>query len=820
MNNYQDMNAMKTKLILTAALLIAVFSGCKKEKYLAASFGVSNTTETVYTTAARLEATFSYPGTKYVIRVDVSERQDMSEAVHYDVKVNGDKLTAYVTGLKANTTYYYRYSNDTGFGILSSEQKSFKTNDYSVPAVTTAEVSEITGFSVKCGGEVTDDGYLDVTARGVCWGTTQNPTANDSHTSDGTGTGVFTSATTNLEPGTKYYIRAYATNAKGTGYGEVREFTTLDGDSDIYTGPISGITVCSAVCDGSKVTDGGGLDVMDKGLCWAKHPNPTTDDMKVSKGSGLGEFTVEMTGLEVGERYYVRAYSVNTKETKYGNEREFTTMNGIPAVTTSSVTNITATTATCGGEVTDDGGFPVTERGVCWSKSTNPTVEGSHKTGGSGNGSFTVGIDNLEMDETYHVRAYAKNSHTTSYGNDVVFTTLDGDSDIYTGSISGITVCSAVCDGSKVTDGGGLDVMDKGLCWAKHPNPTTDDMKVSKGSGLGEFTVEMTGLEVGERYYVRAYSVNTKETKYGNEREFTTLDGKPIVTTSSVTNVMATTATCGGEVTEDYGFSVTARGVCWSTSPNPTVSDSHTTDGSGIGSFTSSITGLTDNTTYYVRAYATNSKGTSYGEQKSFTTLSGGGGDHEYVDLGLPSGLKWATCNVGAEHPYDYGDYFAWGETTTKSTYDWSTYKWCNGSSQTLTKYCTDSNYGTVDNKTVLDPEDDAAHANWGGGWRMPTTAEWKELYDNTTCTWTTENGVAGRKFTSKADSSKYIFLPSAGYRNGTDVDVAGSYGYYWSSSLYSSPPYDACSMYFYSGNVYPQSYDYRYYGFSVRPVQ
>ncbi len=623
MNNYQDMNAMKTKLILTAALLIAVFSGCKKEKYLAASFGVSNTTETVYTTAARLEATFSYPGTKYVIRVDVSERQDMSEAVHYDVKVNGDKLTAYVTGLKANTTYYYRYSNDTGFGILSSEQKSFKTNDYSVPAVTTAEVSEITGFSVKCGGEVTDDGYLDVTARGVCWGTTQNPTANDSHTSDGTGTGVFTSATTNLEPGTKYYIRAYATNAKGTGYGEVREFTTLDGDSDIYTGPISGITVCSAVCDGSKVTDGGGLDVMDKGLCWAKHPNPTTDDMKVSKGSGLGEFTVEMTGLEVGERYYVRAYSVNTKETKYG-----------------------------------------------------------------------------------------------------------------------------------------------------------------------------------------------------NEREFTTLDGKPIVTTSSVTNVMATTATCGGEVTEDYGFSVTARGVCWSTSPNPTVSDSHTTDGSGIGSFTSSITGLTDNTTYYVRAYATNSKGTSYGEQKSFTTLSGGGGDHEYVDLGLPSGLKWATCNVGAEHPYDYGDYFAWGETTTKSTYDWSTYKWCNGSSQTLTKYCTDSNYGTVDNKTVLDPEDDAAHANWGGGWRMPTTAEWKELYDNTTCTWTTENGVAGRKFTSKADSSKYIFLPSAGYRNGTDVDVAGSYGYYWSSSLYSSPPYDACSMYFYSGNVYPQSYDYRYYGFSVRPVQ
>lgn len=279
------MNAMKTKLILTAALLIAVFSGCKKEKYLAASFGVSNTTETVYTTAARLEATFSYPGTKYVIRVDVSERQDMSEAARYDVKVNGDRLTAEVTGLKGITTYYYRYINDTGFGTAGSGVKSFTTNDYSVPAVTTAEVSEITANSATCGGDVTDDGCLEVTARGVCWGTSQNSTVSDSHTTDGSGTGSFTSTTTNLEPGTKYYIRAYATNAKGTGYGEVREFTTLDGDSDIYTGPISGITVCSAVCDGSKVTDGGGLDVMDKGLCWAKHPNPTTADAKVSKGA-------------------------------------------------------------------------------------------------------------------------------------------------------------------------------------------------------------------------------------------------------------------------------------------------------------------------------------------------------------------------------------------------------------------------------------------------------------------------------------------------------------------------------------------------------
>ncbi len=194
--------------------------------------------------------------------------------------------------------------------------------------------------------------------------------------------------------------------------------------------------------------------------------------------------------------------------------------------------------------------------------------------------------------------------------------------------------------------------------------------------------------------------------------------------------------------------------------------------------------------------------------------------NHEYVDFGLPSGLLWATCNVGASMPEDYGDYFAWGETETKSYYNWSTYKWCNGSETTLTKYCTNSNYGTVDNRTTLDPEDDAAHVNWGGNWRMPTSAEWEELYDNTTSTWTTENGVYGCKYASKKDATKYIFLPAAGDRDGTDVHFAGSGGLYWSSSLGSSGPNGAYYMGFYSGDGNPQCNGYRFYGFSVRPVQ
>ena len=188
---------------------------------------------------------------------------------------------------------------------------------------------------------------------------------------------------------------------------------------------------------------------------------------------------------------------------------------------------------------------------------------------------------------------------------------------------------------------------------------------------------------------------------------------------------------------------------------------------------------------------------------------------HEYVDLGLS--IKWATCNVGANAPEEYGNYYAWGEVVPKPDYSWATYKYCNGTSNSMTKYCTKSSYGTVDNKTTLEAMDDAASVNWGGSWRMPTYAEWTELREQCTWTWTTRNGKKGYEVTSKTNGNS-IFLPAAGNRFGTSLYDAGSRGGYWSSSLYESYPYFACYVYFYSGSVYSYSDD-RYRGRSVRPV-
>ena len=191
---------------------------------------------------------------------------------------------------------------------------------------------------------------------------------------------------------------------------------------------------------------------------------------------------------------------------------------------------------------------------------------------------------------------------------------------------------------------------------------------------------------------------------------------------------------------------------------------------------------------------------------------------HDYVDLGLPSGILWATCNVGADAPEEYGDYFAWGETKPKDYYFVSNYQYCNGDEK-LTKYCDNSNYGYngfTDDLTTLLPEDDAATVNWDNDWRMPTKEEWQELYSNTTFTWTTQNGVNGRCFTASNGNS--LFLPAAGGYNGSSLSAAGSYGYYWSSSLCAGSPGGALCFRFYSDGYGMGGYT-RCYGFTVRPV-
>lgn len=526
-----------------------------------------------------------------------------------------------------------------------------------------------------------------------------------------------------------------------------------------------------------------------------------------------GQVTVDWTPVD-NDILYARLYDVD------GNVMSWDTIHApidLPSVSTYEVTNITTDYAMATGEVTDEGGGTVSERGICLDTEHNPSIEGNHVANGAGLGLFMVAMSNLTENTTYYVRAYATNEAGTAYGEEVAFTTLTTPT-VTTAAVTNIAEHTATGGGTVVNDNGS-PVLVRGICWSTSHYPTTSDSHATNGDGIGSFTVNMTGLTAHTTYYVRAYATNSVGTEYGDEVTFTTLT-TPTVTTAAVTNIGDHTATGGGNVTDDGGSPITVRGICWGTSHNPTTSNSHATSGSGTGSFTVNMTGLVAHTTYYVRAYATNSVGTEYGNEVSFTTSEEPTGD--WVDLGLPSGLLWATRNVGANSPEDYGDYFAWGENSPKSMYNWDTYIYGYVTDEyhlNLTKYNTVSDYGPIDNLTTLQPGDDAATANWGSGARMPTRQEWEELEDYCSSVWTTQNGVNGRRFTGPNGNT--LFLPAAGYRWDAELYGAGELGYYWSSSLNTDNPSRAWNF-FHSGYapVYDDPRLYRFHGPSVRAVR
>ena len=817
---------MKKNIILIMCTLL-LLCGCKKDKKVPVERVelMDSPTVTVSVNSATISGKYKYVTTLKSITIAYAKNSDYSSANMTVAEISdGYYYYAILDNLEPNTKYYYYCIFDTGYGSDKDCYGSFHT--VAAPTVTTAEVTDVTISSAICGGNVTSEGNSEVTSRGVCWSTSQNPGIYDSHTTNGSGTGHFTSSITGLSKNTTYYVRAYATNKQGTSYGVQRSFTTPQYTTTpiVTTNTVSDIYQRTATC-GGNVTNNGGLSITSRGVCWSTSPNPDINDSHTTNGTVSGSFTSYVTGLDPNTTYYVRAYATNSKGTSYGEQRSFKTLNlTTPTVTTNSVTSITQTTATCGGNVTADGGLSVTSRGICWSTSQNPTTSNEHTTNGTGTGSFTSNITGLTPNTTYYVRAYAVNSKGTSYGEQKSFTSLQivTTPTVTVNSVSDITYCSAK-SGGNVTSDGGASVTARGVCWSTSQNPTINDSHTTNGTGTGAFTSNLTELTPNTVYYLRAYATNSKGTSYSEQKSFTTqVTTMPTVTTGSVSGIAQDGATCGGNVTSDGGAAVTARGVCWSTSQNPTISNSHTTDGTGTGSFTSNITGLTASTVYYVRAYATNANGTSYGEQKSFTSQAPNVGGHEYVDLGLPSGRLWAACNIGAENPESYGSYFAWGEIATKNSYDWSNYQWCGGTYNTLTKYNTNSSYGTVDNKTVLDMTDDVAREKWGHDWRMPTADEWQELYDNTTSEWTTIGGKRGMLLTSKVPgyTDKTLFLPAAGYKIGETKGDEAYHGHYWSSSLFSSYPRTAYHMFFDSDNVNPQDVYDRPAGFSVRPVR
>ncbi len=655
-------------------------------------------------------------------------------------------FTSSLTGLTDGVTYYVRAYATIDEGTSYGNEVSFTT--LSLPVLTTNNPTNVTSNTVTLGGNISNQGADSVTEKGVCYGLTANPTIAGNHKIVGSGIGSFSCNLTGLNAGTTYYVRAYATNGRGTAYGAQKTFTTasftcgtstmMDIDSNIYHTVLindqcwmkenlrtTRYSSGAAIALGSDISsttayryypDDNNTIVNTYGYLynWAAVMNGSLSDNAVPSGvQGIcptgwhvpsdAEWTAMTTYVSNQLQYLCNENSANIAKALASTTGWSSSTNSCAVGNNPSSNNAT--------------GFSVMPAGGCYEGTTYKnfgtngylwvaTKNSEHRIHvyGIGAGRDTIEAAKIPEDRGYSVRCL----------RDVA-----GLPSVVTKSVTNITGTSA-STGGFVESQGNSPITARGVCWSTSPNPTINDNYTTDGTGVGNFTSSMTGLALGTTYYVRAYATNSAGTSYGEQRSFTTL-GLPSVATAAVTNNTGATANSGGNIANDGGAAVIARGICWSTSQNPTISNNKTTNGTGTGSFTSSMTGLTQGTTYYVRAYATNSVGTGYGNQISFTWQCG-------TDLVADiQGNTYNTVQIGTQ---------CWMKENMKST------KTADG---TNISYAGPNSYPSGLDYTssfYLYPGKNSANINTYGllytwpaanqvcptGWKLPTDYEWKTM--------------------------------------------------------------------------------------------
>ena len=548
--------------------------------------------------------------------------------------------SATVTGLELGEEYHVRgYAINEAGVAYSTNEVSFKLTQ-SLPEVTTENPTNISlgSGTATFNGSIENVGDPAYTERGFVWGHDHNPAVEDDNKKEvtGNGDGAFSIKVTELEINTTYYIRAYAINEAGVGYGnEIK----LDFDAVkpiVYTKEATDVSIAggTATLNGTIETVGDPA-YTERGFVYGLTHNPTIDDntKKVVSGNGTGAFSTSVTELEMNKTYYIRAYATNVVGTFYGDEVVLDFSAVMPVVTTSVATaiNIAGGTATFNGSIENVGDPAYTERGFVYATVHNPTVEDDTKkvAAGSGTGAFSANVTDLVLNTIYYIRAYAKNANGVSYGDEVSLNFQGTIPIVNTNAATNISIASKVATlNGSIESVGDPEYTERGFVYAltHNPNIVDDTKKIAEGSGTGAFSASVTNLEMNKIYYVRAYATNLQGTAYGNE---VTLDFNqilPVITTNAVTHIDATTATFNGEVGGVGDPAYTERGFIYGKMPVPTLEEDGvltvSASGTGTGAYTRSVSELETGTTYYVRAYAKVGTLMFYGNIVSFIAKS------------------------------------------------------------------------------------------------------------------------------------------------------------------------------------------------------
>lgn len=508
----------------------------------------------------------------------------------------------------------YGKSSEDGYG----EAVFVTMNTTSVPALSSCALSDTTEAAITVSARILSEGTSVVTERGFCYSMENaTPTERNLTVVDEGATADMTAVLTNLRSRAKYYIRAYAKNDEGYGYGEVIEYVVPEHTVlEVETSQVTDITSSSAKLYGHITANN--VTVKSCGFCWStENTIPDIDkDSKYEMSTKAESFATVLTGLSFGKTYYFRAFAVNEKdEVYYGAVMSFVTTDiQLPSVTTSAATDITETSARVSGSITSDGNGTVSAKGFCWSTTNaSPTVSDSkHEVSGEGT-SFATVLTGLAPGQRYHVRFYAVNEKGTAYGAVHTFTTVK----TYLPTLSATTVSDVTASSatvtSAVTSDGGAEITEQGFCYATVSMPTTAD-NVIKTTG-GNMTVTITGLAEETRFYVRSYAVNKNGTSYGEVTSFVT--DKTIVL-PSLSEVMTGSITpssfaVSASVVSDGNGTMSEQGFCFvKGNVTPTVNDNKVMSSGNGASLSATVDGLEASTAYTVCAYARNEKGVAY----------------------------------------------------------------------------------------------------------------------------------------------------------------------------------------------------------------
>lgn len=630
--------------LLIMCFLIS-FPSCEEETEplaYAPTLAIGQATETTRSSATLAGNVVRNPNSqaKFEIGFLISTSQSMADTQTVTAQASGgnEHYAGQVKGLTPGTDYYFCLYAKSGRSLVKSEVQRFRTVEATAPVLSETLMESKDEQSAIFRSGIVDDGGYAVSAKGFAYkvyveGESSPTINNDLTVRIPEESETFTATATELQPNTAYMVRAFATNQTGTGYGEAVIITTEKQRIPLLTleQTVSQLTGNSAELT-ANLTDDQGFEIKQRGFCWSTESRQPTIDLEentlVVAGTQTGTFSGTISNLSPKTRYYVRAFAENEKGVGYSAPIELTTDElQMASLTRLAVVDLTTSSVTITAQMETSANAVIIEKGICWGSKPEPTILDNPIVSKETGNLIKAVISNLSESTTYYAAAYATTRDGTFYSAPLQFNTAGTSKPVVSSPVIGDISETGAKATASVTDNGGSEITEKGICWvistANNREPAkenTEGKYLADESAENSISIQMDKLTKGTRYFVRSYAINKNGVTYSATKEFTTHETfAPAVSGVKLSEISETAATVTATITSDGGATVEEKGVCYHTdkATPPTIDHLKVISTAQGNNISSRLTNLSKGTLYYVRAYAKNKNGVAYSQTVS-----------------------------------------------------------------------------------------------------------------------------------------------------------------------------------------------------------